>query len=85
MRAEPGHDEQEVTLDLYDEVKDQPPDLRTGGHHLDEALAEHERSKNPGAAEVHRNGVGPRHNGVPPSVLRQDVDVDLEGLESKGI
>ena len=85
VRAEPGDDEQEVMLDLYDEDTGQPPDLRTDGHYLDEALAEHERSKNPGAAEVHRNGVGPMQNGVPPSVLRQDVDVDLEGLESKGI
>ena len=85
VRAEPGDDEQEVMLDLYGEDTDQPPDLRTGGHYLDEALAEHERSKNPGAAEVHRNGVGPRHNGVPPSVLRQDVDVDLEDLESTDI
>ena len=84
VRAEPGDEEQEVMLDLYGEDTDQPPDLRTGGHYLDEALAEHERSKNPGAAEVH-NGVGPRHNGVPPSVLWQDVDVDLEGLESTEI
>ena len=85
VRAEPGDDEQEVTLDLYGEDTDQPPDLRTGGHYLDEALAEHERSKNPGAAEVHLNGVGPRQNGVPPSILLQDVDVDLQGLESTEI
>ena len=85
VRAEPGDDEQEVTLDLYGEDTDQPPDLRTGGHYLDEALAEHERSKNPGAAEVQRNGVGPMQNGVPPSVLLKDVDVDLERLVSTEI
>ena len=81
VRAEPGDDEQEVTLDLYGEDTDQPPDLRTGGHYLDEALAEHERSKNPGAA----NGVGPMQNGALPSVLLQDVGVDLQGLESTEI
>ena len=85
MRAEPGDDEREVTLDLYGEDTDQPPNLHTDGHYLDEALAEHERSKNPGAAKVHMNGVGPKQNGAPPRVLLQDIDVDLQGLEATEI
>ena len=83
--AQPGEDEQEVTLDLYGEDTDQPPNLSTGAHYLDEALAEHERNKNPGAAKVPMNGVGPRLNGAPPRVLLQDIDVDLQGLEATEI
>ena len=68
----------EEALAEYDMGKDEPPRSRSGANDDTNAHTN-------GVAKIYGNGVGPQQRGVPQSVMLQDVDVDLQGLESTEI
>ena len=94
-------DEQEVTLDLYGEDPDHPGGLRADGFYLDEALAEHERSKQQHKPRRSRSNAKPRGqshgeregtrqgNGVDPMQqngrLPQSVQLQNEDVDLEGL